>query len=93
MKKKKNGGFLLKLLFIGLAVYYIFTFTSLQIQNSETREQERELQQQLEQQLEINEELQNKLDADIDEQYIESIAKEELGLAKPNEKVFINPTK
>lgn len=91
MQKKKKGGLIIKIFLFGLAVYYLFTMTSLQIQNKEKRDQEQALRKELESQLLLNEELQNTLDAEVTDEYILKFAREKLGLALPNEKVFINP--
>ncbi len=48
------------------------------------------LREQVEEQTLINEDLQRSLDQPIDFDYIERIAREQLGLAYPNERVFVN---
>lgn len=57
----------------------------------EAKEKEAEnLRVQIEEQMLINEELERQLAQPIDAEYIERVAHEQLGLAYPNERVFIN---
>lgn len=75
---------------IALVMYFVYTIISIQIQIYNQKRalvvlQERIYQQQLE-----NDELRRKLSEEGEEEYIERIAREKLGYAAPDERVFVD---
>lgn len=91
-KKKQSKSFILTLAFILLAGYFVITIIGLRTSIKESRE---ELEQKVaiyEQQIAENERLQATVDADDKSEYIEQVARENLGFVKPNEKVFFDVT-
>jgi cell division protein FtsB len=89
--KRKRSNLFFKFAVFASAVYCIYTLLSLQIQINEKKDQLHMLKVQIEQQQQKNTQLSEILGNDIDPRYMEKIARDKLGLAMPNEKIFINP--
>ena len=66
------------------------SFVGGQIEVSAKQHQLAEITTQVEQQTEKNKELQAMMDAENEDAYIERIAREKLGYAYPNERIFID---
>lgn len=90
MARKKKTGLIIKLVFLGLAVYVVISFIQLQVELSAKQERLAQLQQEYDQQLLTNEELQGVLDLGADEEYYERMARERLNYAYPDEQVFVD---
>lgn len=91
--KKKNSSFRSRLLKIAVAfasVYLVVSFISGQIEVAAKQHQLAEITAQVEQQAEKNKELQAMMDAENEDTYIERIAREKLGYAYPNERIFVD---
>lgn len=86
--KGNKRSILVALLVFAVVVYFIATFVSLQIKVNAREANKESLQLQYEQQLRSNEELQGYIDSGSEEDYIERIAREEYGYAKPDERVY-----
>lgn len=86
-KTKKSGGIVLVvvLLLIGVMAFELIDVYG---QISTAREQERQLSLQVTQQREANTSLQQDLARADDEEFIKELAREELGLAEPGERIF-----
>ena len=93
-KKGKNRlrGLLVKLALAGVAVYLVASFVGGQIQLSTKQRELAVLTTQVELQAEDNKELVRMMDADSDAAYIERMAREKLGYARPHERVFVDLT-
>lgn len=90
--KKSPLGVLLRLAVAGAAVYFVVSLVSGQLQVAEKQRELEALQARVSLQTEKNEELMRMLDADNDDAYIERMAREKLGYAKPGELVFVDLT-
>ena len=90
--KKKRGSFLLRLAILFFAGYIAVSLVSQQIQINEKRRQLQEIEQQIVVQEIKNEEIKHALSDDdqVNEDYIEQMARENLDYAKPGECVFVN---
>lgn len=90
MKKNK---FVKKLLLFGALVYVCFVFVSQEADLSIYRKQHKEYEAQIQKELNIKEELALKKENISSDEYIEQLAREQLNLYMPNEKVFIDISK
>lgn len=93
-EKPKQGmrGSVLKLGVVVVAVYLIVGIVGGQMQLAQKQRELATLENQLQSQIEENRELQRMMDADDDAAYIERMARERLGYARPHERVFIDLT-
>jgi cell division protein FtsB len=89
--KRKRSSIFFKFAVLASAVYCIYTLLNIQFQINDKNEQLNMLKIQIEQQQQKNAQLNEILQNDIDPRYMEKIARDKLGLAMPNEKIFINP--
>lgn len=87
---RKRTGLIIKLVFLCLAVYMVFSFIQLQVELASKQEKLAALEAEYEQQILKNEELQGVLDLGADEEYYERMARERLNYAYPDEQVFID---
>lgn len=89
-RKKKN--ILLRFAVVVFAGYFLFLLISQQIEIQQKRTQLSQVKQEIELQEIKNNDIENSLDSgtDSDAAYIEQKAREELGYAKPGERVYIN---
>ena len=86
--KNRKRSVILTVLFCALVCYFLATFFSLQ---TKVRAQEREvaqLQKTYQQQIDDNNELQRLIEEGNESEYIEKIAREQYGYAKPDERVY-----
>ncbi len=90
--KKQKNSFILTLALILLAGYFVITIIghAFEIKNSNAQLEQK--QQILEQQLAENAYLKEIVDSDDKSEYIEQVAREQLGFGLPNEKVFYDVT-
>lgn len=89
--KRKRSSIFFKFAVLASAVYCVYTLLNLQFQINEKKDQLYILKTQIEQQQQTNMEFSGILENEIDPRYMEKIARDKLGLAMPNEKIFINP--
>ena len=87
---KKSRKILIKLLFIILSVYAIFTILNQQETLNQYAKNKKELLAQIEEQNEYKEELTSKKDNINSLEFIEQSAREYLDMYLPNEKVYID---
>ena len=87
---KKSRKILIKLLFIILSVYAIFTIINQQETLNQYAKNKKELLAQIEEQNEYKEELTSKKDNINSLEFIEQSAREYLDMYLPNEKVYID---
>ncbi|HCR44356.1 MAG TPA: septum formation initiator [Ruminococcaceae bacterium] len=90
-KQKVKKSFLLRFAIFVFAVYMVWGLVNQQIKINEKRRQLSEIKQQIQVQEIKNGEIKSALTSDGDNsEYIERKAREDLGYAKPGERVFIN---
>ncbi len=92
MKKRGFFGVAWRLAVGAACVYLAYIFVAGQIQVSEKRRQLQEMDALLQKQTEQNDEIQRLMDTDNERAYIERIAREKLGYARPSERIFIDLT-
>ncbi len=91
--KKRRGSIAARVIVVVFVLYFSFLLVSLRLQIGERREELEQLQQ-IRDELEIsNGEYQSLIDEEMDEEYIIRVARSELGLAMPGERVFIDTSK
>lgn len=87
MKNRKHS-IILAVLFCALVCYFVATLISLQVQVRAQENSVAELSSQYQKQLDENAELQRLIDEGNESDYIEKIAREQYGYAKPDERVY-----
>ncbi len=93
MKNTKTKKLLKKILFIGIAIYIIYTFfTQQKTLNAYQADQER-YSEQIAQEKEKQEELKTTKENINSKEYIEQVAREKLDMYLPNERVYIDISK
>lgn len=97
MAKQKNktmgfSGLLLRAGVLLLGGYLVVNMVLNQVEIRTKRQQLQTVEQQLEIQQAQNEELQRILESGSDQELIERVARDKLGYAKPNERVFVDAT-
>lgn len=85
---KRKKSIILELAIVAVAVYVIVSLVQLQVQISEADRKCEEVSAAYENQQLENSELQRLLENGNEEEYIERVAREQLGFVKPDEKVF-----
>ncbi len=89
-KRKHRSSWLTRLAVLGFAVYVTVSLIGMQVEVTSKRRELLALQQNVEQQKLINAETERMLDGENDKEYIERIARDKLGYAYPDEKIFID---
>ena len=87
----KKAGFLTKIVVLTLLVASAVSLLRLQGQISEAREEQAEMERKVAQQSQVNADLRDAIDHSSDPDRQEAIARSELNLAAPGEKVIIFP--
>lgn len=87
MKLKKSSA-ITKIVILALIIYAVASFISVRSKTAEALQEKTALQQKVTQMSEANAELQYGIDHSTDDQTIEDIAREKLGLVKPDEVIF-----
>ena len=88
--RKRRSSLVFYVVAIAFVVYAGITLVNLQTFIQTKSNEIGDLQKRIEAQQQKNTELQNNLNKDTDTSYVEKIAREKLGLAYPNERVFYN---
>lgn len=94
-EKKNKGslkGWLIKIPVVLAAVYLLGLFVSGQIQVNAKQRELAALETALEQQTQTNAELERMMESGDQDAYIERIAREKLGYARPDERIFVDIT-
>ena len=86
--KVKKASAITKIVIVALIVYAIVSLISVKSKTAEAIREKAQLQQQVNQVAEANAELKYGIDHSTDDQTIEDIAREKLGLVKPGEVIF-----
>lgn len=74
-------------------IYFVYTMIWQQVQISRKSKEIDNLRQQVEAELEESDKLRSEIENLNDPEYIERIAREKLGLVRPNERVFVDSNK
>lgn len=88
--KKKTKALLFKAALVLLTVFVVFQLISLQSSISKKQQQLVSLETQVSELSSENEQMQQQLDQGVTEEYIESVAREQLGYVSPFERVFVD---
>ena len=86
--KNRKHSIILAVLFCALVCYFVATLISLQSQVRALEKNVDDLKAQYQQQLDDNSELQRLIEEGNESEYIEKIAREQYGYAKPDERVY-----
>ena len=86
--KLKRLGLLSTAVIIVLVVYSCITMVSLKVQTDEARTRRDELQTQVDRYNQENSELQYSIENSTDPEIIEDVARNDIGLVRPGEKIF-----
>ena len=86
--KLKRLGLLSTVVIIVLVVYSCVTMVSLKVQTDEARARRDELQTQVDRYNQENSELQYSIENSTDPEIIEDVARNDIGLVRPGEKIF-----
>lgn len=86
--RSSKAGLLVKIIFLILLAYAIFSLVHIQQQISETEEEVRTLTQQVADQKEINISLSNAIENSDDPSFIQDVAREKLDLVTPYDRIF-----
>lgn len=82
----------MKLAMAAAAIYLVVSLVSGQIKVAQKQRELEGMTLKVEQQIEKNNELQRLMEEDDEEAYIERVAREKLGHARPHERVFVDLT-
>lgn len=86
--RKRKKSIILELAVVAVAVYFVASYVQVQVQINQASQKCDEISAVYDEQQLENKELQRLLDSGSEEEYIERIAREQLGYVKPDEKVF-----
>lgn len=86
--KFKKASIFTKLVIAALMVYAVISLFMVHRQTRQLQDRAATLQQQVSEMTQSNAELQYQIDHSVDDDMIESVAREKLGLVKPGEKIF-----
>lgn len=86
--KLKKLGLLSTVVIVVLVVYSCITMVSLKVQTDEARARRDELQTQVDRYNQENSELQYSIENSTDPEIIEDVARNDIGLVRPGEKIF-----
>ena len=86
--KNRKHSIILAVLFCALVCYFVATLISLQMQVRAQENNIEGLKNQYQQQIDENAELQQLIEEGNESEYIEKIAREQYGYAKPDERVY-----
>ena len=86
--KLKRASIFTKIVIAALAVYALISLADLQAKVTEAMTERQQLQQQLQQLSQENAELEYEIAHSDDDETIENIARDKLGLVRPGEKIF-----
>ncbi|HWP50893.1 MAG TPA: spore cortex biosynthesis protein YabQ [Clostridia bacterium] len=89
-RKKRKANWLVRLFMLCFVGFVAVSLIGMQVEVTSKRRQLLSLQQNVEQQKRINAETQRLLSGENDEEYIERVARDKLGYAYPDEKIFID---
>lgn len=91
-KKKQSKSFILTLALILVFGYFVITIIDLQLEIHDRKDVLNQLDHEYQQLVTNNQRLQSIVDSDDKGDYMEQVAREQLGFVLPNEKVFYDIT-
>ena len=86
--RSSKAGLLVKIIFLILLAYAVFSLVNIQQQIADTKAEIRTLTQQVADQKEINTSLSNAIENSDDPSFIQDVAREKLDLVTPNDRIF-----
>lgn len=89
-RRKRKANWLVRLFMFSFVTYVAISLIGMQVEVTSKRRELLALQQNIDQQKLVNAEAQRLLDGDTDADYIARIARDKLGYAYPDEKIFID---
>ena len=87
-KKKKGFSFVLSISFVCIVLYAVVALINLNIELVNKQKEQAALEAEYHERVLLNEELQRMLESGNTEEYAKRVAREKLGLAFPDEKVY-----
>ena len=93
MNKRKKINLIMIILLISVFIYFVSTFAQQQKQIYALSIQEKEFLDRIEKEKQTEAELKLKLELTSENQYVESIAREKLGMVKDGERIFVDINK
>ncbi len=90
--KKRNHSIILGVLFFAVVCYFVATLISLQTRVKAEEKELEDLKTSYQQQINDNAELQMIIENGNEADYIEKVAREQYGYAKPDERVYFDST-
>ena len=88
--KLRRASIFTKIAVLALIVYACVSIAGLNAQMSQAEDQKRQLQQQVDDAARTNAELQYQIEHSTDDETIEEVARDKLGLVMPGEKIFVD---
>lgn len=85
--KKRKKSILVKIVFAVFCVYVLFTFVNIQVKIGEKKKELADINAKITAQQEKNEQLSSVLNAEVDDEYVEKVARE-IGYGDPNERIY-----
>ena len=89
-RRKRRANWLVRFFMLSFVVYVAISLIGMQVEVTSKRRELLALQQNVEQQKLLNAEAQRLLEGDTDADYIARVARDKLGYAYPDEKIFID---
>lgn len=86
--KLGRAGIIIKIVILALVVYAGISLVTLKSQTADAQAKRDELQQKVDETMQDNSELQYDIDHSTDPEIIEDVARNQIGLVKPGEKIF-----
>lgn len=86
--KVKKSSLIIRVVIVALVLYAGVSLVNLKAQTKNAEERREELQQQVDTAVQENEELQYAIEHSTDPEIIEDVARNDIGLVKPGEKLF-----
>ena len=90
MKRKYNTNFIVRLAVAVMFVMLVFAVINVQMKLNDLKKNRQALEEQIEEVKDIIDEVTVRLNAPMDDEYIERVARDELGLRREGEIIFYN---
>lgn len=90
MKRKSNTNFIVRMAVAVMFVMLVFAVINVQMKLNDLKKNREALEEQIEEVKDIIDEVTVRLNAPVDDEYIERVARDELGLRREGEIIFYN---
>ncbi len=90
MKRKSNTNFIVRMAVAVMFVMLVFAVINVQMKLNDLKKNRQALEEQIEEVKDIIDEVTVRLNAPVDDEYIERVARDELGLRREGEIIFYN---